>query len=260
MDLLEHSTYRSVLRSWLGEHPNRSQTFLARRVGVSRSLVAMVLHGERDLNLSQAKAWGRALSLNGDDLDYWETLVRCEHGETLALRRAARQQASALADFLKARRPQKSEAPLLARWYVPVILELRRCEDFQPTTDWLSTRLWPQPDPVELEEALAQLSKLGILDGTQSVATERELDDDELTAMARTYHRQQLAHASEALDAFSQEQRYLGSLSVAIRHDQLPQLVEALHQFQLQVIEPHRSDDPDMVVQVNVQLFPRTSE
>ena len=198
--------------------------------------------------------------LVGDHLADWEALVRSEHGESLALRSAARAAARALADFLSARRPDPEDAALLGRWYVPVILELQRCEGFRPEVDWLMARLWPTPDTDELTRALRLLREGDLLGDRRSVATERQLDDEAMARMARAYHRQQLEHASQAIDEVPSADRYLGSLSVAVRRDDLPALIEALHLFQLSVIEPHRAVDADLVVQVNVQLFPRTRE
>jgi uncharacterized protein (TIGR02147 family) len=258
MGLFDHTDYRDVLRDWLAAHPRRSQTSLARRVGVSRSQVAMVLAGERDVLPATSLAWGEGMGLRGDELTFWAALVRAEHGGSLAQRRAAKHQAAALADYASARRPSQREAELLGRWYVPVVLELQHLPDATTDPVRIAARLWPTPDLEELTATLACMAERGMFGEPADVATEAQIDDDLLAGMARRHHREQLHHASLALDQFDSAERYVSSLSLAIERSRLPELVERLHHLQLELVEPFRADAPDQVVQLCVQLFPRT--
>jgi uncharacterized protein (TIGR02147 family) len=254
LQLYDHTNYRSVLRAWLSEK-RRSQTRLAKLVGLARSTVAMVLSGERHIALAQARAWGEAIGLgDGEELAYWEALVRSEQGETLALRRAARLHVRAMRDYRSAQRPSDEVAGLLWRWYVPVILELVKLPDFRLEAAWLHERLWPEVDEEVLEIVLHQVQATGLLGG--SVATERELSGG-LAEMARLYHISQLDHAKEALDKLPSTERYLASVTVAVRRDRMRELLDSIHRLHLEVVEPHHTDTPDTVVQLNVQLFPR---
>ncbi len=253
----EHANYRTVLRAWLSGPPRRSQERLARSIGTSRSAIAMVLKGDRNIPLSQARAWGEGLGLSTpEELTYWEALVRAEHGESLALRRAARLHVRAVREFLTARRPDADAASLFGRWYAPGVMELSRQPGFDPEPAALAARLWPEGEACEVEAALTGLRDAGLL-GPGPVATDQEIEGD-LAQAARTYHAAQLDHARAAMDTFSSDERYLASLTVGIRAEDLPKLVATLHRFQLEVVEPHRSDRADSVVQVSVQVFPRT--
>ena len=90
------------------------------------------------------------------------------------------------------------------------------------------------------------------------ISTNRQLSE-ELSRIGRRYHHTQLEHASAALDEQTPDTRHVGSLAVAIDSSRMGELLEALHRFQLEVVEPFRADEgADSVVQVSVQMFSRT--
>ena len=264
-DPLDHDDYRTWFQAWIDQAPGRSQTLLARRVGASRSMVAMILQGRRRLPLALAMPWARELGVEGDALLQFEALVRQEEGESLSARRLARQHLRALRAHRDAELLGDKQFGLLERWYVPVILELARTGALQDDATWLSERLWPEVDAPELRTALDDLFEAGALvrppDGIQArheaMATVREPQGD-ASAIAKRYHAEQLAHASDALHEFGPDERYLASLTVAIPRARLPELVEALHRVPLEVTAPFREiEGADHVVQLSVQLFPR---
>lgn len=265
-DPFDFTEYRALVRSWIEARASRSQASLGRKVGVSRSTVAMVLAGERDVPLSRATSWASALDLVDEARAYFMLLVRADSPVSLDLRRLARTQAAAVRDAQLALRPSLQQARLLGRWYVPVILELSRTEGFRLEPAWLTEKIWPEVELGELADTVDALVGLGILrvrDGVTVVdhppiSTNRQLTE-ELSKIGRAYHRTQLEHASVALEEQSSEVRHVASLAVAIDANRLPELRTALHRFQLEVIEPFRvSAGGDTVVQVSVQLFSRT--
>ena len=205
------------------------------------------------------------MGLEGTAKQYFELLVQAESPVSHELGQAAQMQAAALRAEHRAHRPTREQAALLGQWFVPVILVLARSAAFVPEGRWLASRIWPPVDEHELDLALRGLVELGILtsDGSRTavdlspIATNRQLSD-ELSRIGRAYHEHQLAHAAAALD-LDADRRHFGSLTVGIRSDRIGALAEALHRFQLEVIEPFRAGpDADAVVQVSVQMFPRT--
>lgn len=263
--LYAHTDYRGLLKAWISSHARRSQATLARKVGVSRSLVAMVLAGSRGITLDTAWAWAKALTLDGEHRAYFEALVRKEHGETLALRKAARLHVRAARDHWNARRPTPGLRRLFGDWTVPVLLELARVGALRPS-DELAATLWPPTEPEELDQTLEALEAAGALErragrlraAERPLATPRDLGEED-AAFARAYHRAQLAHAEQALEELPADTRHLGSVVVAVDPARLPELRQALHRFHLEVIEPYRvvEHEAPAVVQVSVQLLPR---
>jgi len=272
-DPLDHDDYRAWLQAWIDQVSSRSQAALSRKVGASRSMVAMIVQGRRRLPLALAMPWGRALGMEGDQLVQFEALVRQEEGESLSVRRLARQQLRSLRALRDADRVSDKQFGLLERWYVPVILELARTGQLRDDADWLATRLWPEVTADELRTALHDLFAAGVLERTgdgiearhEALATVRRPDGD-TAAIAKRYHADQLAHASDALHEFGPDERYLASLTVAVPRERLPELIEALHRVPLEVTAPFReptgTDEAvaDHVVQLSVQLFPRLVE
>lgn len=269
-DPFQHRDHRELVRAWIGARPSRSQTSLARRVGISRSFVAMVLAGERDLPLAAIDTWVEALELQGAAEAYFKALVRADSPLSLELRRTARQQAEAIRDHERAIRPTIEQARLLGLWFVPVVLELARSNpDFVLDPGWVAGKLWP---PVELDEVAPVLEALvetgilrqeegGVRVDPRPFASDVQLSD-ELSRIGKRYHRDQLEHALRALDEQGAHRRWVGSIAVAVEEHRLDELREALLRFQLEVIEPFRARDCTgaKVVQVGVQLFERQRE
>jgi uncharacterized protein (TIGR02147 family) len=227
----------------------------------------MVLSMKRNLPLTAAAAWARGMGLTETESAYFQLLVRADSAATATMRRDGRLQAAALRQAHLARHPTLAQAEVLCRWYVPVILELAKSAGSDLSAEWLHARVWPEVDSDELQATLDTLRAAGIVSVQQG---EVEVDptpfstDKELTAemshFGRRYHEAQLAHAATALQTMGQSDRYLGSLAVAVREQDLQQLSEALHRFQLSAIEPFRSrEGADTVVQVSVQMFRRTT-
>jgi uncharacterized protein (TIGR02147 family) len=269
----EHDHYCEPIRAWLSADPKRSQSALAKRANVSRSMVAMVLSGKRELPLPQARTWGRALGLEEEEsLTFFEALVRAEVGETIALRRAARQHVAAARQYRSAPRITGEEGSLLAAWFVPVLLELARIGGLPDDPAEAAGLLWPEVDAIIVGEAVRALREQGVLvpeaggrlrTGGQPLATAREVGE-ELAELVRSYHASQFEHAGVAMRSFGRDVRHVSSLVVAVPSGAVDELIGSLHRFQLDVIEPFRAEPDDLgpvrLVQVSVQLFPRTAE
>lgn len=159
-------------------------------------------------------------------------------------------------EYLAAPRLPEDAADLIGLWYVPVLMELAGRDDFVRDPVALAAVIWPRVDAAEIAAALDRMEELGFFDGG-NVATDRILDG-RLAEAARAYHVAQLEHARDALESIPHDERYLASLTVAIRSSDLPALLASLHRFHIEVVDPHRAAAGDLVVQLSVQLFPRT--
>lgn len=268
-DPLDHDDYRALVRAWIAADGRRSQAGLARRVGVSRSTIAMVLNGARDIPLAAARQWAKALSLPTDQARYFAALVRADSPVSGEIRQQARAQLRSARAARKARVVTLEQARLLGRWYVPVIFELSRTVGFELDAAWLCARVWPEVPRAEMEVAVRLLAELGIVrlddDGEVIVdrrpfVTEQQLPD-EFSRIGTAYHHAQLEHAGQALDTQGPATRHVASLALALERTRLPELIEALHRFQIEVVEPFRTPvNADAVVQLSVQCFVRTPE
>ncbi|MCB9668615.1 MAG: TIGR02147 family protein [Alphaproteobacteria bacterium] len=182
-DPFAYDDYRELIRAWIWARPGRSQSLLARRAGVSRYAVAMILAGERHIPLASAHAWTDALGLSADGARYFELLVEAESPIPLAERRMARRRAAAMANGAV---PLPME--LLSKWFVPVILEMSAISGFQLTPEWIGPRIWPPVSEDELADACQQLNGVAergwrlertpspVLDGFHDDAQQASLD------------------------------------------------------------------------------------
>lgn len=262
----DHTDYRTFVRAWLAAHPKRSQSWLAKQIGVGPAMMSMVLSGERDLGLHLGRTLGSTLGLEDDDLTYFDALVRAAHGPTLAIRRAALHHVRAARDFVQLRQPSPEQFSWFGSWIHLAILGLARFDGFRPEATWIARRLWPEVDEDVVKVALVDLLRAGVLTEAEGawrvdqrpLGTGRRIHDRELSVAARRLHLDQLDHAALALETFGADERFTASVSIAISRDQLPDLIAALHRFHLEVIEPFREGPPEQLVEVVVALFPRS--
>jgi uncharacterized protein (TIGR02147 family) len=76
---------------------------------------------------------------------------------------------------------------------------------------------------------------------------------------AANFHKEMLQLATESIDRFNASKRDISGLTLSIQHENLPELKARLVSFRKELMELASYDEnPDMVVQINFQLFPLT--
>ncbi|MEQ1502058.1 MAG: TIGR02147 family protein [Myxococcota bacterium] len=265
-DLYAHTDYRAFVRAWLEEHPKRSQRWIAAKLGVAPALVSMILAGDRDLGLHHARPFGRILGLEDEPLNYFDALVRAEHGPTHEIRKAARHHVQAMRDFVGQRSPTADQFDWFGSWVHLSILGLARLDGFRPEPAWVCARLWPEVAPEVARAALDDLLAANVLieaDGGWSIdqtplGTGQRVTQPDLARAARQLHLDQFDHAGRAIDAHGPDRRFTASVSLAVAHENVPRLIAALHRFHLDVIEPFRDGPAEQLVDVVVAMYPRS--
>lgn len=119
--------YRQFIKSYYLErkdsHPSFSLKHLSKAAGLrSPNYIKLIMDGQRNLTISNIHGIAKALSLQGAELDFFETLVLHNQSSTSDEKRyyEARQRA------LKAKAPlskrKMTPTSILAQWYYPALL------------------------------------------------------------------------------------------------------------------------------------------
>lgn len=261
--IFEYQDYRRFLRAWRDDKPKaRSQRSLAKKLDISDGFVSMVFSGQRPLSLDDAPAWARAMRLEGDEASHFVAMVRAAHG-TAADRASAELELRARRNFGRAQ--PTSVDPVFAAWHPWAILELARCDGFQDDPDWLASKLVPNVPADEVAAALAALQDAGLLElrdgrlrpSDRPVAFPTESVGEGM-ARIKALHRLHLTHAAEALE-LPPEDRHVVSIVFAASRSALPDLARRLDQVVREAVEAALAfDDPDQVLQVSLQILPRS--
>lgn len=111
VSVYEFSDYREFLKAWIASHEEGRRGLkseLARKMGVSSSLMSQILGGDKQLSLEQAAEAAERFGFNDAEIDFWFLLVEKDRAGTHKLRlrfeekiRQARTRAKNLANRIR---------------------------------------------------------------------------------------------------------------------------------------------------------------
>lgn len=262
MRVTEFTDYRQVVHAWMAELPNvRTQGLLKRRTGRASATISMILQGKRTLQPDDAENWGNAMRLEGDDLDHFVDLVRMAHGKEQE-RHEAWERVIARQTFAR-RTPLPLDHEVFARSSTWALLALVDCAGFRPDPQWIAETLIPPITPAEAAEALEQLVTAGLLTrddaGTLTKSDDPIAIADEEVEVDRwnALHVEQLEHALAALRG-PPEDRHVVGVVFAVAEERLDDVVARLEAAIREVLVVEEDQPPDRVVQISLQIVPRS--
>lgn len=265
-DIFDFLNYRSYLKAYYEAAkenvPAFSYRFFARESRLkSPSFLRLVMNGERNIG-STVPNFVRGLGLDEEEAAYFQLLVDFEQAETDSEKTAAYEKVAARRRFRSARRIHHGMFEYLSRWYYPAIREMVAREDFREEPSWIGAQLFPSVGSDQVEEALQVLLELGLLRrgddgrlerGESSVTTEHEVR----SLAIGNYHRQMMERAKESITTVPREYRDLGAMTVCVSAQTIRDLKVRVHEFRELLFEIcERDESPEIVFQINTQLFP----
>ncbi len=256
MDILDYDDYRQFLEDWRGANPEISYREFMRLVGSKDpSVLQRIISGKRGLPIDRVDDFAVALGLDEPGSEVLRLLVRIAHVDTERDRQAAQRKLAGIRAYQAALRLRRSR--LFADWLAPLIKELATCGGFRRDPDWVARVVDP---PVSVAEATEALS--WHREDPKSVVSEAEVRQPDVFGYYRGMH-DRAAHALDRLETdadYVERSQFLG-LTVAVPESLLPLLRERLHEVQCELLGlcDGAGDQPDQVVQINLQLFPLTT-
>lgn len=195
---------------------------------------------------------------------FFTDLVAFDQSDDRHEKNAAFERISSRRRFREARRLDHSMFEYLSRWYFPAIREMAARCDFKADPEWIAGRLCPPITKREAAKALDVLFDLELLSrdengeivrGELSVTTGHEVR----SLAIGNYHRQMLERAAESITEVSRELRDISALTVCVHRDRVAEFKARIHEFREQLLEFGDSEEnPEVVYQLNIQLFPLT--
>ncbi len=177
---------------------------------------------------------------------------------------AAYARIAATRGFRQARRVDGELFTYLSHWYYPAIREMVARADFDEDPTWVARQLVPRIEVEQAADALALLIWLGLvqrsIDGRLERGDPRLTTGAEVTSLAvANYHGQMIERAAAAVEDLPPEVRDISAVTFCVRWHQVDALKERLAEFRAALVEEFDAeDDPDVVYQLNLQLFPLT--
>lgn len=150
-------------------------------------------------------------------------------------------------------------------WYIPVIREILVLKGFTSSLDWIAHKLKPRVDKPLIKEALQILARLKMIvnEGKRWMQSEEHLTTpSEITSeLIHNYHREQIKLSLMALELAPQA-RDISAMTMSLSKPQFEWLKQRLIDFRDEIQQELQSstEEPTLVGQLNIQLFPVTED
>ena len=268
-DIYSYTDYRAYLRDYYNaakQHvPAFSYRYFSRRAGFSSpNFLKLVIDGRRNLGPKSIGPFATALRLDRQEHRFFAVLVSFTQARTSDERNAAFQRLVVSRRFRQARQLDSAFWEYLSVWYYPAIRELVGTPGFRDDAEWVAAQLVPPISPGEARAALELLLRLELVERGQDGKLHRRdvslTTGHDVRALAvENYHRQMLGKAAAAIEVVEPEHRDLGALTVCVSGETAEALKERLRAFRESLLDlADRDPNPEVVYQVNMQLFPLT--
>lgn len=241
------NTYQQALRAHLLErqirNPNYSLRSLARKIGMSPTLLSQLLSGQRRLTVRSAEKIAAGIDLSPAQSAVLLSGVGKQTGSM------KREDITRLSD---------DQFRAVSEWYHYAILGLAHLSENFHDPAWIARKLGI---PVgAARAAFVRLQKMGFVarvgEGFRQAISRLETGNDVPSLAIRKYHRQNLEKAIESLTNDPVDTRYFCSLTVAIDPDDLSALKAAIVQFKERFHRKCAVGTKRRVYQLGVQFFP----
>ncbi len=228
----------------------------------SQNAVYIIIHGYRKMNAEQVEQVVAALGLTGSERRYFLRLV--------AYTDCAESERRAHFDALAAERGKTLDDDhdkLLLRffgeWHHAAVFEMIGLAEFRSDPTWIAERFYPRITPEQVKKSLDLLESLGLVRFDDTAQRHVKLQKsvgtgDQVRGMAIVgYHLQMLELSQAALSSVAAEEREIGALTLAVSEDVARRLREDVRLFRKYAVYlSEQCDNPDRIMQINLQLFP----
>jgi len=244
-------------RSRRSRNPHYSLRAYARDLGMPASKLSQNLRGLCGISVAKAETIATRLQMRDDEKQLFLALVESQHARS----RVARQQAVvALAQIREDKIDEMSleKFSAIRDWYHMAILEMTEIKGFKADPAWIADKLGLPADLVK--DAVMRLQTLELLKvddmGWRQTHRDLELPSGVPSRTIREHHKQILTKAVVAVDTVAIERREYSAHTFAVNRAALPEMKNAVREFQRKISKMSHVGEKDAVYVLAVQLFP----
>lgn len=261
--------YRKFLELWIPylkkKHKGYSLTSIAKASGVSLSYLSMVVKGVRSLSIENLSLILPHLKLDEQESSYFTLLQIIADSQDPAARLEALKKAHR---FLKYKEQNTAEVEVyqyLTKWYFVAIREMAGMDDFNPSPEWIQSRLREHVSLKDIEGALGFLTANGYIDLSKK-ASER-IQKDPLTCEGGVYkvalaefHKQMLGMQERSIHDVHSDDRFLTAHMLAIPQEKFQALKTIIDEARAKVAALGKNHaGSNSVYYVSLGTFPITA-
>jgi len=249
--------------------PQYSMSAFIRRAGLghsSRGYFKMIVDGTRNLSVHTIRRFIEALDLTAKEALYFENLVCFNQAKSdkdkdfyfQRLKLAAKNDSSRQLDLLE------SQYMYYCNWYVIAVRELVGLTEFIEEPAWIVKQLRGKISKKQAEEALSHLEKLGLIkhDPSGKLIQSEPLvkyNRGAFSALMHKFHLEMMDRAREGLAEDESPDLQFSCVTLSCNRALVADIKNDIDAFRDTICTKYGiSNDPDAVVQLNLQLFQLT--
>lgn len=271
ISVFHYQDYRKFLKDWyLNAKASRGsfsfRTFSKKAGFQSTNFLKLVMDGARNLTEESVAKFALALKLNKQEQEFFRNLVFFNQAKTHEQKNIYYQRLLQSKKYSELKPIEKNQYEYYSAWYHPVIRELAASKTFDGSAESISRQLFPEVTPAQVERSLQLLESLGFIekipDGRYRQASSLISTGAEVSSLVVfNYHKLLLSLCGEVLDRAAPSRRDISTMTLGIARGRLAQLKKKIQEFRQEILKLVADDDqPDEVVQLNIQLFPVTRD
>ncbi|HEX4922684.1 MAG TPA: DUF4423 domain-containing protein [Bdellovibrionales bacterium] len=257
---LEELDYRYLIRNELLQrikaNPSYSSRAMARDLGLSSAFFSQVMTGKKNLSEAKGIAVADRLRFNPQTSRLFLNLIRYVGSKD------PRHKERILADLSSAS-PERAEYfdlkidmfRIVSDWYHFAIVELTAVQSFKNDARWIAERLGITK--LEAEAAIDRLLRVGLLKETKGRLEKTKAfykAGDVPSEAVRSFHRQALARAVDALENRPFEERDFSCATMAVSASKLPKAKEMIRNFQKEMLSFFEQGTKQAVYHLSIQF------
>jgi uncharacterized protein (TIGR02147 family) len=261
--------YRAYLRDYYSWKKRCSPVFsyqvFAQKAGFgSKSFLAHVIDGKRDLSRESVSKVARAIEMNEKEMAYFEDLVAYNQSADAKQRSQLLVRLASYKQATRARFIHQNQLEYFKALHHSTIRELVTFFDFDGDYAALGKRLQPPLTAKQARESVALLLKLGLIEkaGGKYRQTDAAVTtgDHVRSAIVHDFHAKNLRLAEAALESVAAAERDISCMIVGLSQDGFDALKAGIRRFRKEVAElADRDADAERVYHVSFQLFPTST-
>jgi uncharacterized protein (TIGR02147 family) len=275
-DVYRYQDYRAFLAEYYADRKANGRGFsyraFSRRAGLaSPNHLKRVIEGERNLSPEMAQRFAEACGLAGKEAQYFCELVEFNQARTSSEKQARYEALASHRGYRRAQKLDVAQAAYHGHWYVPAIRELAGSRGFRSDASWIAGQLLPAISVEQAEHALSVLTELGLLVKTvdgRLIQAQAVVSTGPETAGVHivAYHQHMMQRAIASIDLVPKPSRDISSLTMRVSSRGLARIKQRVQEFRRELVglesadalEPAGTEPDEIVVQLNLQLFPLT--
>lgn len=268
-NIFEYIDYRLFLKDMYAHlkstQPSFSYRYFSLKGGFrSPNFYKLVTDGSRNLSRESIPKFAKVLKLNGKEAEFFTSLVQLNQSSSLEEEQEHAHNILKFRSFQNIHPLSREQYEYLAKWFIIPVREILALGHLAHDSKSLADAFLPDVYPKQVEEALELLARLKLIARKQGRWQQNQTllstGDAVFGTAVRTFHHEMLTRAQEAIHG-DPTKFDISSVTLAISQKNYAKLKTRIQKFRKELLAIAEADtSPDVVYQLNLQLFPLSKE